>query len=117
LDQARFCAAPDDDTNASFRTKSQSFLHGTRNCGEWPDKLLGVVISVHKSASKRPQMRICREDVVLPGEIVMPATAMVDAALARLDRGEFATVPSLPNLADWNAYEAARIPVVSVEKN
>jgi uncharacterized protein len=45
-------------------------------------------------------MRICREDVVLPGEIVMPATAMVDVALARLDRGEFATVPSLPNLAD-----------------
>jgi uncharacterized protein len=44
----------------------------------------------------------------LPGEIVMPATAMVDAALAGLDQGEFATVPSLPNLADWNAYEAAR---------
>jgi hypothetical protein len=33
---------------------------------------------------------------------------MVDAALAGLDQGEFATVPSLPNLADWNAYEAAR---------
>jgi uncharacterized protein len=44
----------------------------------------------------------------LPGEIVMPATAMVDAALAGLDQGEFATVPSLPDLADWNAYEAAR---------
>jgi len=44
----------------------------------------------------------------LPGEIVMPATAMVDAALAGLDQGEFATVPSLPNLADWNAYEAAK---------
>ena len=44
----------------------------------------------------------------LRGEIVMPATAMVDAALAGLDQGEFATVPSLPNLADWNAYEAAR---------
>ena len=44
----------------------------------------------------------------LPGEIVMPVTAMVDAALAGLDQGEFATVPSLPNLADWNAYEAAR---------
>ena len=38
----------------------------------------------------------------------MPATAMVDAALAGLDQGEFATVPSLPDLADWNAYEAAR---------
>jgi short-subunit dehydrogenase len=44
----------------------------------------------------------------LPGEIVMRATAMVDAALAGLDQNEFATIPSLPNLADWNAYEAAR---------
>ena len=44
----------------------------------------------------------------MPSEIVMPATAMVDAALAGLDQGEFATVPSLPNLADWNAYEAAK---------
>jgi hypothetical protein len=85
-------------------------VNGRISCSAW-------LISAHRCASKRPQMRICREDVVLPGEIVMPATAMVDAALARLDRGEFATVPSLPNLADWNAYEAARIPVVSVEKN
>lgn len=43
----------------------------------------------------------------MPGEIVMSATAMVDAALAGLDQGEFATLPSLPNEADWNAYEAA----------
>ena len=43
----------------------------------------------------------------MPGEIVTPARAMVDAALAGLDQGEFATLPSLPNLADWNAYEAA----------
>lgn len=44
----------------------------------------------------------------LPREIVMPADTLVDAALAGLDQGEFATVPSLPDLADWNAYEAAR---------
>ena len=44
----------------------------------------------------------------LPKAIVMPATAMVDAALAGFDSGEFATIPSLPNVADWNAYEAAR---------
>jgi short-subunit dehydrogenase len=45
----------------------------------------------------------------LPTEIVMPAAAMVDAALAGLDQGEFATVPALPNLADWDAFEAARL--------
>ena len=44
----------------------------------------------------------------LPSEIVMPATEMVDAALAGLDQGEFVTIPSLPNAADWQAYEAAR---------
>lgn len=44
----------------------------------------------------------------LPAELVMPAEQMVDAALAGLDQGEFATVPSLPDAADWNAYESAR---------
>lgn len=44
----------------------------------------------------------------LPGEIVMPATAMVDAALAGLDAGELVTIPSLPDVAQWQAYEAAR---------
>ena len=44
----------------------------------------------------------------LPREIVMPAGDMVDAALSGLDQGEFATVPALPDPADWDAYEAAR---------
>jgi short-subunit dehydrogenase len=44
----------------------------------------------------------------LPSEIVMPASEMVDAALAGLDQGEFVTIPSLPDAADWQAYEAAR---------
>jgi short-subunit dehydrogenase len=44
----------------------------------------------------------------LPAEIVMPADEMVDAALAGLDQGEFATVPALPDAADWNAFESAR---------
>lgn len=44
----------------------------------------------------------------LPGEIVMRADDMVDAALAGLDQGELITIPSLPDAADWQAYEAAR---------
>lgn len=44
----------------------------------------------------------------LPGEIVMKAEDMVDAALAGLDQGEVITVPALPDAADWQAYEAAR---------
>ena len=44
----------------------------------------------------------------LSGEIVMRADEMVDAALAGLDQGEVVTIPSLPDAADWQAYEAAR---------
>jgi uncharacterized protein len=44
----------------------------------------------------------------LPSAIVMKADAMVDAALAGLDQGELVTIPALPDLADWQAYEAAR---------
>lgn len=43
-----------------------------------------------------------------PAEIAMPVGEMVDAALAGLDLGEFATIPSLPDIADWDAFEAAR---------
>ena len=44
----------------------------------------------------------------LPAEVVMPAGEMVDAALAGFDQGEFVTLPSLPDPADWNDYESAR---------
>lgn len=44
----------------------------------------------------------------LPSAIVMKAEEMVDAALSGLDQGEFATIPALPEIADLDAYEAAR---------
>jgi short-subunit dehydrogenase len=44
----------------------------------------------------------------LPGEIVMRADDMVDAALAGFDQGEFATIPALEDGAKWDAYDAAR---------
>ncbi|MGA7776468.1 MAG: SDR family oxidoreductase [Paraburkholderia sp.] len=44
----------------------------------------------------------------LPQSIVMSVDHLVDAALAGLDQGEFATVPSLPDAADWHSFEAAR---------
>ena len=44
----------------------------------------------------------------LPGSIVMNAEDMVDAALAGLRQGELVTLPSLPDIDDWNAFEAAR---------
>jgi short-subunit dehydrogenase len=44
----------------------------------------------------------------LPRERVMNVDDMVDAALAGLDLGELVTIPALPDIGDWEAYEAAR---------
>ena len=44
----------------------------------------------------------------LPPQNVMLADDLVDAALAGLDLGETVTIPSLPNQAEWDRYEAAR---------
>lgn len=55
----------------------------------------------------------------LPSGIVMPAEQMVDAALAGLAMGEFVTIPSLPEQADWVAFEEARsrlLPYLSLAK-
>jgi uncharacterized protein len=44
----------------------------------------------------------------LPTEIVMSAEDTVDAALAGLDEGEMVTIPSLPDKAEWDRFDAAR---------
>lgn len=44
----------------------------------------------------------------LPKEMVMTAEDLVDAALAGLDQGEKVTIPSLPDKAEWDSFEAAR---------
>ncbi|MBJ7442713.1 MAG: SDR family oxidoreductase [Sphingobium sp.] len=44
----------------------------------------------------------------IPAEMVMEVNAMVDAAFAGLDLGETITIPSLPDIADLDAYLAAR---------
>ena len=48
----------------------------------------------------------------LDPEIVMSIDDVVDAALAGLDAGELITIPSLPDAAHWDAYEAARLALV-----
>jgi len=45
---------------------------------------------------------------MLPSQVVMRSDELFDAALAGLDQGELVTIPSLPDTADWHAYEAAR---------
>lgn len=45
----------------------------------------------------------------LPEGILMDAVDMVDASLKGLDNGEFITIPSLPEMNDFQAYEDARL--------
>jgi short-subunit dehydrogenase len=45
----------------------------------------------------------------LPEQMVMSADDLVDAALAGFDLGEFATLPSLPDAAQWMSFDAARV--------
>lgn len=44
----------------------------------------------------------------LPPCVAMDVGEMVDAAIAGLDGGEQVSIPSLPDAADREAYEAAR---------
>jgi hypothetical protein len=44
----------------------------------------------------------------LPSSIVMSAGDLVDSALVGLDRGEIVTIPSLPDGAEWDRFDAAR---------
>jgi short-subunit dehydrogenase len=44
-----------------------------------------------------------------PAGMVMGVDDLVDAALAGLDAGETVTIPALPEIADWQALEAARL--------
>jgi len=45
----------------------------------------------------------------LPNEIVMSSEEMVDASLVAFDRGELVTIPALPDVADWDAFNTARL--------
>lgn len=47
----------------------------------------------------------------IPAEMVMPVDELVDAALSGLDQGEVVTIASLPDAADWEALDAARVKV------
>jgi len=48
----------------------------------------------------------------LPQEMVMSADDLVDAAIAGLDAGELITIPSLPDVGDWQRLDAARLALV-----
>jgi short-subunit dehydrogenase len=55
----------------------------------------------------------------LPQHIVMQADELVDAALSGFDQRELVTIPSLPDVAQWEAFSTARLamgPGLSLQK-
>ena len=86
---------------------SQSLQHELANTGVRVQVVLpGATATNFWAASGKPV-----ED--LPQEIVMSAEDMVDAALAGFDQGEFVTIPALPDVGQWESYEAARQALMS----
>ncbi|MFC5742338.1 SDR family NAD(P)-dependent oxidoreductase [Dyella tabacisoli] len=86
--------------------------------------LLNYTLALHKEASAqgvRVQAvlpGITRTEIwarsggdinTLPAHMVMEVDEMVDAAMAGFLQGEVVTIPSLPDTADWDAYNAARL--------
>ena len=53
--------------------------------------------------------RAGRDIATIPAEMLMGVDEMVDAALAGFDAGELVTLPALPEVADWEAFTAARL--------
>jgi len=51
-------------------------------------------------------------DSRFPSEMIMDATDLVDGALAGFDQGELVTIPSLPDMTDWETFVAARLALV-----
>jgi hypothetical protein len=45
---------------------------------------------------------------VFPKDVVMEVNELVDAALAGLDQRELITIPSMPNVGDWDNFTAVR---------
>ena len=70
----------------------------------------GVRVQVVLSGATRTAIweKAGTDIATLPPSMLMDVDEMVDAALVGLDRGESVTIPSLPDIADWEAYEAAR---------
>jgi uncharacterized protein len=92
---------------AGYAATKAYVLHLTRGLHEAYGKQGVRVQAVLPGYTRTPMIDIPRL-AGLPAEVVMPVDDLVDAALAGLDLGETVTIPSLPDTADWDAYEAAR---------
>lgn len=81
---------------------SQSLNHELRDKGVQVQVVLPGVTATNFWGNAGASL----EDI--PGQMVMRAEHMVDAALSGLDQGELVTIPALPDVVDWRTYEDAR---------
>ncbi|WP_457105962.1 hypothetical protein [Methylobacterium sp. P5_C11] len=51
----------------------------------------------------------CADIGQIPAEMIMEARDLMAASLAGLDARKTVTIPALPDIADWQAFEAARL--------
>lgn len=70
----------------------------------------GVRVQVVLPGATRTEIweKVGVDIATVPPDTLMGVDDLVDAAMAGLDRGELVTIPSLPDIADWERYEAAR---------
>ena len=89
-------------TKAYVLVFSQSLHHELKDKGVRIQAVLpGATVSDFWDIAGVPLAKV-------PSHILMPVEEMVDAALAGFDQGEFVTIPSLPDNADWLTFENAR---------
>lgn len=84
--------------------------------------VLTYTIALHKQVAERGIRVQCvlpgvtRTDIweqaggldAIPAHMIMEVDEMVDAALSGYDQGEVITIPSLPDIDEWNRYDEAR---------
>lgn len=84
--------------------------------------VLPYTIALHKQVAERGIRVQCvlpgvtRTDIweqaggldAIPAHMIMEVDEMVDAALSGYDQGEVITIPSLPDIDEWNRYDEAR---------
>lgn len=84
--------------------------------------VLTYTIALHKEVAERGIRVQCvlpgvtRTDIweqiggldAIPAHMIMEVDEMVDAALSGYDQGEVITIPSLPDIDEWNRFDEAR---------
>ena len=96
---------------AAHNVRVQAVLPGATRTEIW-DRSGGSVAALDPACDQSlaaHRVRSGRGIETLDPAILMDVHDLVDAALAGFDAGETVTIPSLPDVGDWQVFEAARM--------